>query len=121
MKKNNTMNHSKVIFKTFKTSSGDFFEAAFQHGSLNFAAIILTILFAIYLVPSGYGMIWYERYGSDKKRILINRFFSSVCWTGIELFTLVIPLDIARYIFGPLPPPICLFQLIHKVSISPTF
>ena len=113
------MNHSNVILKSLRTStSGDFFAEAFQHGPLNVAAIALTCLFGIYLVPSGYGMIWYERYGSDKKRILINRVFSSVCWTGIELFALVLPLDIARYIFGPLPLPVCLFQLIHKNVVN---
>ena len=28
----------------------------------------------IFQILSGYGIIWYEKYGSDKKRILINRY-----------------------------------------------
>jgi hypothetical protein len=66
--------------------------------------MLLTYLKAriIFLVPFGYGIIWYERYGSDKKRILVNRLLTSLCWTGIELYTVIIPLDIVRYVTGPM-------------------
>ena len=98
--------------------SSDFFAAAYENGPLKAFAIITTVLCVIFLASSGYGMIWYERYGSDKKRNLINRLFSSVCWTGIQFYVLVLPLEIGRHIFGPMPEFICLFQLIHKNMIT---
>jgi hypothetical protein len=45
---------------------------------------IFSIIFAIILLcislPLLYGIIWYERYGVDLKRTLINQLFMSVCW-----------------------------------------
>ena len=96
----------------------DFFAGAFQNGPLKVFAILITILCVIFLVSSGYGMIWYERYGSDKKRTLINRLFTSTCWTGIQFYTLIMPVEVVRYVMGPLPEVICSIQLIHKNMIT---
>ena len=98
--------------------SSDFFAVAFQNGPLKTTALLITLVSVFFLVPSGYGIIWYERYGSDSKRILINRLVTSVCWTGLEFYILVLPLEIVRYVYGPLPEYICLFQLMHKNIIN---
>ena len=112
------MNSTSASSPPINRSTVDFFSDAFQNGPLKTAAIITSLISVILLIPSGYGIIWYERYGSDKKRILINRLMTSICWTGIEFYILVLPIEISRYIFGPLPETLCMFHLMLKNLIN---
>jgi hypothetical protein len=98
--------------------SADFFAGAFHNGPLKTVSITVTLISLVCLVLSGYGIIWYEKYGSDKKRIIINRLLTSICWTGIEFYLLVIPVEVARYILGPLPEFVCSFHLMLKNIIN---
>jgi hypothetical protein len=43
-------------------------------------AIVLSVLLSLIVIPSLYGIIWFERFGSDSKRTLINQLFASICW-----------------------------------------
>jgi hypothetical protein len=43
-------------------------------------AIVLSVLLSLLVIPSLYGIIWFERFGSDSKRTLINQLFASICW-----------------------------------------
>ena len=110
--------NSKDLSYLFNDSSSDFFAPAFSDGPLKYFSIVTTTVFIIFLIPSGYGIVWYEHYGADSKRILINRCVASVCWTGIEFYVIVWPIDITRYVFGPLPEGVCLFQLMLKNVIN---
>lgn len=51
----------------------DFFEVAFRDGPLKTGTIAVTLVLVIILSAAGYGIIWFERFGSDKKRTLVNR------------------------------------------------
>jgi len=108
------MNLSEEFVNSTRISSVDFFATAFQNGPLKVCTMGIAIVCLMILIPTGYGMIWFEHYGSDKKRTLINRLFSSVCWTSMQYYVFVCPLEIARYIYGPLPEMVCLIHLIHK-------
>ena len=113
------MNRSHNIIRTLdnlfnKSTSDDFFAPAFEIGALKISVIVLSILYLFFIIPSGLGIIWYERFGSDLKRNLINRLLTSVCWTGLIFYCFVQPIETARYIFGPLPKSLCLFHLMYK-------
>jgi len=61
--------------------------------------------------------------GSSKKVYntiwwFISRLFTSIVWTGIQLYLLVVPIDIIRYIFGPLPRILCLAHIVSKNMIN---
>ena len=70
----------------------DFFETAFQDGPVKTTSIAITVILMAILVPIGYGIIWYEKYGSDKKRILINRCVfkkhPGLFWFIVDVFSL---------------------------------
>ena len=100
------------------SNSSDFFADAYQDGPFKSVAISITILSIFIIVPSGYGIIWYEKYGVDQKKNLINRILTSACWTGIDLYLVALPFDIVRYVYGPLPETLCLFHFMHKNAIS---
>ena len=69
------------------------------------------------LAPGVYGLVWYERYGTDLKRMLLNRLVSSICWTGFLYYSIPFSLDLVRYTFGPLPKSVCLGQLVFKNAL----
>ena len=105
---------SSMLLESHQNSSSDFFEAAFQDGPAKTSCIAVTLISMLVLIPAGYGIVWYEKFGSDKKRILVNRLLTSLCWTSTELYVVVIPLDIMRYLYGPLSIKVCYFHVIIK-------
>jgi len=77
----------------------------------------ISIIFATVSMPVCtvllYGIIWYERFGSDNKRTLANKLFSILCWSSICAL-LVSSLDIVRYVVGPLPGYVCFLAVIAR-------
>ena len=72
------------------------------------ASVILCITGSIILIPMVYGIIWYEKYGSNQKCTLINKLVSSLCWSCFEWFIAIQTVDMFRYVFGPLSSTACL-------------
>ena len=95
----------------------DYFSAAFENVALKAAIVSLTIVSTVSILIGLYGIIWYERFGSDVKRVLLNRLVSSVCWTGFEYFCLVLTADLFRFVAGPLPDVVCVAHLILKNAV----
>jgi hypothetical protein len=73
-------------------------------------AVISLLTFPIL----AYSIIWYEKYGTDNKRTMINKFFSMICWSAIENWILVQSSEILCYIIGPLPSNFCFFIRIFR-------
>ena len=69
------------------------------------------------LTPFLYLIIWYEQYGSDHPRSLINQLVVSTCWNGIVNNIVIIPLQIYLSLFGPLSEYFCLCQFVLRTSI----
>ena len=76
-------------------------------------AISVSIVVPIFL----YGIIWYDRCGTDNKRTLLNKFTSLACWAGIEYLVFVQTSENVRYLFGPLPTKFCFFARIIRSVI----
>ena len=80
-----------------------------------------SIFFAIVSIPTCfvllYAIIWFERFGTDNKRILTNKLLSSICWTLIGGI-LVFSVDVFRYLSGPLPSSLCFFMVVAKNAIK---
>ena len=95
-------------------STSDFFDGVFEKR----LSKTFFELFAFIAIPTvvalSYSIIWYERYGQDAKRTIVNKIFSSLCWTSIEFTLLVCIPDLSRYLLGPLPEFLCWFHLIIK-------
>lgn len=89
----------------------------FLYRSSKTAAIVLSTLLSLMEIGLLYGAIWFERFGSDQRGTLINRFFSSLCWTSMAAI-LMGWMDIGRYLVGPLPASFCSLQIWMKDSIK---
>ena len=78
-----------------------------------FAAIAVPIVTLLL-----YSIIWYEHFGIDAKRTIINKLLSSALFTCIEFVFFVQLPDLARYLFGPMPKFFCMLQFIMKNATS---
>ena len=80
--------------------------------------IILSVILSVLCILGYFGIVWFERFGSDLKRICINRIMSSLSWTIIVWYIAVQPLDILLYFYRPLPELFCLcFSLVKHTLI----
>jgi hypothetical protein len=61
-----------------------------------------------------YSIIWYERFGSDYRRTLLNQLISSICWNIVFQNMVNVPLEIILTTFGPLGEAFCLSHMILK-------
>jgi hypothetical protein len=96
----------------------DFFATAYANGPFKTASIPISIISIFLILISGTGIIWFERFGSDKKRTLINRLLSSVCVTGIEFYLIPLPIEIIRHFYGPFGNVTCSVMLLFRTSLS---
>ncbi len=79
--------------------------------------LIVSMLSIVLGTPLLYFVIWFEKYGSGRKRTLINMFISMNCWTSIGMSLLVQTSVIFRYLYGQLPMLVCNIQSVLKYSV----
>ena len=80
-------------------------------------SLIVSTLVVIFCPPLHFAIIWFERFGSDKKRTLLNMFVYMNCWTIIVFSLLGQVPEIVIYTFGPLPHTFCYIHTVVKQSI----
>ena len=97
---------------TEKHFCGFFENNPYKDPSIFFASVSIPICFVLL-----YTIIWFEKFGTDSKRILTNKLLSSICWTLISGI-LVYSVDIFRYLAGPLPRSLCFFMVVAKNAIK---
>ena len=90
------------------------FSELFENHFSKIMSIIVTILLVILLTFANIAMIWYEKYGSDKKRTFINKMFASICWSITEFYILVQLTEAFLFCHGPLPHYLCFIHLVSK-------
>ena len=86
---------------------------------------ILSILFSFttapFIVALFYGIVWYERYGTDNKRTLINKLVASQCWAFIQYFSVLQIIETITFIVGGSPSFVCFGQVMMKNSYKTQF
>ena len=103
----------------FKHTYSDmiFFSNAYTHDFYRALGITTSLLNFLVLTPLLYSIVWYERFGSDHPRTLINQLVASTCWNGIVHNIVNIPLSIFIDTFGPMSYQFCRFNFVIKNSI----
>ena len=95
-------------------TSSDLFPALLDSNLAKVCSLSFAITIIILAPPFFYSVIWFEKFGSDKKRTLINKLVAMNCWIGIFFSVFVQAPNVARFINGPLPPLICNAQNVFK-------
>ena len=81
-------------------------------------SLVLSVLVVIFSPPLLFAIIWFERFGSDKKRTILNMFVNMNCWNCIALVMLGLLPEIVIYSTGPLPPFFCYIHTVIKQYIA---
>jgi hypothetical protein len=95
--------------------SADFYQTLFDNKPFKIVFVVFSVIVSLINIPTIYGIIWFERSGSDLKRMFINKTVSSVCWTMMAWLILVQIPDTIRYFSRPFSQTFCLSLLTIKV------
>ena len=95
----------------------DVFETLDANNPYKLIAVTFSIFSIIFVTPAFYSIIWYEHFGSDKKRTIINKLVSSICLNAIEWNLATQTIFVARFIYGPLPAAACVWLFILRKAI----
>jgi hypothetical protein len=101
--------------------STDFFSLLSVNDTFKIVSITFALLMMAAILPFLAGIIWFERFGSDKKRTLINKLVVSIILTVFQCGCFVQTSDIIRYLSGPMPDVFCLIQAILRSSFLSDF
>ena len=86
----NSTNHSEIENNT------DYFSFMMEPSASKYFCVLFSVM-GILLGPLAlYSIIWFERFGSDKKRTLLNMLFSMICWTCIGFCLCIQVIDTHR-------------------------
>ena len=95
-------------------SKSDFFSGLFEKHPAIIIGVIFTIMSSLFNIPLLLSVIWHEKFGTDKKRTVLNKLVASVCWSAIFSGLFGQLPEIIRYCFGPLPTTICYMHFVFK-------
>jgi hypothetical protein len=104
-----------------KAMTDDYFHVLRENNLYKMICVSLSVLIMVILLPLIYGVIWFERFGSDKKRTLLNMLVSSACWTVILCGIMLQVPDIVHIVIGPLPATVCFFQAVLRSAFASEF
>lgn len=61
-----------------------------------------------------YGIIWYERFGTDNNRSVMNKLVSNICWNGFVSIPVTQVLDVVILFFGPIGENSCFLFTVFR-------
>ena len=102
--------------ETSNLTREDFFYGVNEHTLFKTLICFLCLFLTVVNVLLLYSIIWFEHFGSDLKRTLINKFLVSACWLGIEFEIVLHGTNMIRYAIGPFPASVCIFRTIILYS-----
>jgi hypothetical protein len=92
------------------STTPDFFADLYETRASKIAIMLISGVIAPINVILLYSIIWFEHYGVDLKRTLINKAIATMCWNGLMFETVLYALNIVQFIFGLLPFAVCLIK-----------
>jgi len=97
--------------------TSDFYSNITDGKPTKFLVIAFATLTSLIIPAFLYFIIWYEKYGSDNKQTVINKFTTCGIWCAIQYYVLLVTSDTLRFVFGPLPRNVCLILRIIKSAM----
>ena len=98
-------------------NNSQLFYNVFENKVAHIISCTVSPLITILSVLLAYGIIWFERFGTDQKRTIVNKFVSQSLWLAVVQVPIFMLSDILRYTIGPLPAQFCFFQVVLKNSV----
>jgi len=111
-------NDSSNSVESSNITQEDFFKGVYEHRPVKTLILFLCLGLTIINILLLYSIIWYEHFGSDLKRTLINKFAVSICWCGIMSEIVLQGVTMIRHTTGPFPSSICIIRTILLYSYT---
>ena len=92
----------------------DYFDGLFENRPSKVVGVVSASFLTVTVSLATYGLIWFERFGSDLKRIFINKMVSSICWSILAWFLIIQIPDLVIYFYRPFPEMFCFVHLILR-------
>ena len=96
------------------SDSTDFYEGLVENRPIKICGIIFVLVVTLINIPAALGIIWFEHFGSDLRRMFINRTVSSTCWNTIAWMVIIQIPDTLRYVAGPFNKSFCFLHLVIR-------
>ena len=101
-------------FQSLNNSSDNLFDGVYEIRPSKVVGIIISVINIFLISPLLYFVIWYEKFGSNHNRSLINQFATSGCWTALAYCFLVQVPELIIALKGALGSPFCYLHLLLK-------
>ena len=111
---NITINQSS----SFSEFEDDFFKELYSESTLKHITIAIFFFGSIFGLFLEFGLIWYEKYGNNRYRTVINQLFSFVSWLVVAYIVFVYIPEGIRYLIGPLSETFCDVHNLLKNVLS---
>ena len=69
---------------TLSAESEDFYYKLYESNAAKNTSIVAAFIFSLFIVPELIGIIVFEKFGSDKKRTIINMMITSMCYSTFQ-------------------------------------
>jgi hypothetical protein len=86
------------------------FTAVYEWNASKISEILVSLINIIVVTPFAYYIIWYERFGANHRRTLINQLAASICLYLVVYNVFVQSMDIAVTALGPFNFSFCHFR-----------
>ena len=100
------------------TGESNFYSQLMEDNPYRYVLATISIVIMIASLITCYSIIWIERFGSDKKRTIINQLVASMCWSFITWNSTVQVLKLVRLLHGPLGLKSCVWTFILQRSVT---
>jgi len=98
-------------------NSSDFYPALTDNNPIRITCLVTCLVTILLGFPFHLGVLWFERFGSDKKRTILNMLVSEVIWLMVGFVAVIQFPEIFRFTYGPLPESLCFLQLFARNSL----
>jgi len=98
-----------------------FYHDFYSLNAFQVCGILTSFVNVIAVTPILFLIIWFERFGTNHNRSLINQFVTSTCWCGIAFNIFGQIPEIIISIFGPFHENFCFVHIIVKNAILGQF
>ena len=99
------------------TTEYNYYSQLMEDNPYRYVLATISIIIMTASLITCYSIIWIERYGSDKKRTIINQLVASLCWTFITWNSTVQVIKLVRLLHGPLGLKLCVWTSILQRSV----
>lgn len=94
----------------YNSTVEDFYPALIENNLARISSWIFSVLNILFAPPLLVFIIWFEKFGSDQRRTLINMLVSMICFTFCIYLLAAHTIEVVRFGQGPLPNGLCCFQ-----------